>query len=453
MSVAFRFAHLSDTHILPDAADRSQLFADQMAEIGAGDYAFAIHTGDLMEEPSAWAARAFRTMASMLRIPVYLVPGNHDVYNPHLGEIEAPWWAKLAVDSDMIAQYRAWFGPNWYTFSHQGTHLVAVDSLIINSGLPEEREQWTWLEQTLASIAARRPQHLILFTHLMLFVRDPYEHLDPTDFRNGYLVIAPPGRDRLLDLVRRHRVNAVLTGHAHAPWEVSHTWPEGFTTRFVTTGSSGCTSPLAIEHFDLPLTPVQGLGFHEHQVDEGGLTSRYCQHSPTPVEGRWCLGQAWATHCPGGGVPTPQDGVDWYAVEYRPTASEWRVSDPASPLPFARSRETACFVRQTFEAEESAAAIYLELRAEGAVEIYLNGERLYSLEALGSRPPAWRSAGGTYTIDSPLLSLGLSQRLVRRGRNVVALRFEGGEAGLGEAHIGYRLFDSTQQPGRVMAGR
>ena len=89
MSAPIRFAQISDTHIRPDAIERSQVFVDHLAEIQAGGYDFVIHTGDLMDEPSAWAARAFKAIISQLRVPIYFVPGNHDVYNPPMGEIEA----------------------------------------------------------------------------------------------------------------------------------------------------------------------------------------------------------------------------------------------------------------------------------------------------------------------------------------------------------------------------
>jgi len=286
MGDAFLFAHISDTHVLPDETARNQVVADYLAEIAMGEFAFVIHTGDLMGEPSVRAARAFRAIASRLQIPFHVVPGNHDVYNPPLGEIEAPWWAKLEVDSEMEAQYRSWFGPTWYAFSYQGAHFLALDSLIINSGLPEEEAQWRWLEETLVDVAAGEPEYVFLFTHLPLFIRHPYEHLDATDFRNRYLVMAPPGRDRLLDLIRRYRITVVLGGHLHVPWEMSHTWPEGFTTRFVITGTSGCPSAMAIEQFDLPMSPAEGLGFHEHRVGKKGLSSRYRRYLSSPVVGR-----------------------------------------------------------------------------------------------------------------------------------------------------------------------
>ena len=250
MNEPVRFAQISDTHVRPDAVERGLVLADHLAEIQAGGYDFVIHTGDLMDEPSAWAARAFRAMVSRLQIPVYFVPGNHDVYNPPMGEIEAPWWARLEVDSDTERQYRDWFGPSWHIVGCRGVHLVGFDSLIINSGLPEEAEQWIWLEETLRSLGGRGEQ-IVLFTHLPLFIRQPDEELDAADFANRDLVIAPPGRDRLLDLIRQHRVTAVLSGHIHVPWARSHTWPEGFTTRFVSTGTSGKPSGKAIEQFDL----------------------------------------------------------------------------------------------------------------------------------------------------------------------------------------------------------
>jgi predicted MPP superfamily phosphohydrolase len=448
MSAPFKFAHLSDTHVRPDAPGQSRVFTDHLGQIEAGDYAFVIHTGDLMEEPSAWAARAFHTMASMLSIPIFLVPGNHDVYNPHMGGIEAPWWADLAVDSGLQTQFRTWFGPNWYAFSYQGVSFVAFDSLIVNSGLPEEEAQWDWLEGTLPDLAARRPDHLVLFTHLPLFIHEPCEQLDPTDFRNRYLVLAPPGRDRLLCLVRRHRVDAVLTGHAHAPWEMSHTWPEGFTTRFVTTGSSGMVSPMAIDHFNLPLDPAHGLGFHEHRIGGEGVSSSYRQYRPPVRSAPWQLGQAWRRYCPEGQGPTPQGGAGWHDVEYHPAAPEWQLSRPAFTLPLSEQDGLPLFMRQTFVAEATTAPFYLELCTGRAAEVYLNGTLLYELAPLEHRPPVWQSAGRTWHIDGPAISLAVNQRLVRKGENVLALRVAGqgppSPASDGGDYVAFRRAENAQ---------
>jgi 3',5'-cyclic AMP phosphodiesterase CpdA len=427
MTKAFKFAHLSDSHLRPDVIGTQPVFVDHLAKIQASDCDFVIHTGDLMDEPSAWAARAFQVVTSHLQVPVHAIPGNHDVYNPHLGEIPAPWWAKLEVNSNLEAQYRDWIGPSWYTFEHEGACFVALDSLIINSGLPEEEAQWQWLEETLVTLSARGPQQIFMFTHLPLFIHHPYERLDLTDYRNRYLVIAPPGRDRLFDLIRHHEVSAVFSGHAHVPWEKSHSWPEGFTTRFVTTGSSGPTSPMAIDQFDLPFTPAQGLGYYEHAVDSDGLASRFLPYLPEPDLGPWELGPTWTTHCPPGQIPAPRRGLQWYELGFNPPVPEWEKSSPVSPFSL-NAGEATCYVRQPFIVEGKAVAMYLRVCSARAVEISLNGEPLYSITALQNRQEAWQSAGGRYIIDNPAVCLALNQRLVCRGENVITLRVHGEQA-------------------------
>ena len=443
MSAPVRFAQISDTHIRPDAIERSQVLVDHLAEIEAGGYDFVIHTGDMMDEPSAWAARAVKVMLSQLGMPIYFVPGNHDVYNPPMGEIEAPWWARLEVDSSVEASYRGWFGPAWHTFNCRGVHMVGIDSLVINSGLPEEAEQWAWLEETLAKIAAQNPRQIMLFTHRPLFIGQPDEELKTADFANRYLVVAPPGRDRLLGLLRQYRVAAVLSGHIHVPWQRSHTWPEGFTTRFVCTGSSGKPSAMAIEQFDLPLKPAEGLGYHEHQVTEQGLASTWHRHVSAWEEGRWALGPAWTASLPDGRTPPLRDELHWQDIGYRPATPGWQQADPVSRLPLGGNAGETLYLRQTFEAEEDTLGLYLELLTGREVQIYLNGELLYNLDALNEPPQAWRSAGGNYAIDSPVLHLGLNQRLARQGQNVVALqvRGQGAPGWQGDEYVAFRKLE------------
>ena len=452
MSAPVRFAQISDTHVRPDAIERCRVLLDHLVEIQAGGYDFMIHTGDMMDEPSAWAARAVRAMLSQLRIPIYFVPGNHDVYNPPMGEIEAPWWARLGVNSTVQASYRSWFGPAWHKFDCRGVHMVGIDSLIIDSGLPEEAEQWDWLEETLAEIALRQPEQILLFTHRPLFIGQPDEDLDATDFANRYLVVAPPGRDRLLGLVRKYRVTAVLSGHIHAPWQRSHTWPEGFATRFVCTGSSGKPSTLAIEQFDLPLNPAEGLGYHEHEVAEEGLASTWHRHVSAWGNGRWILGPAWTAGLPDGRTPPVQDELYWQDIGYPPAAPGWQQTGPVPRLSLGGNGGEAWYLRQAFEAEEDTLDLCLELLTLREVEIHLNGELLYKVDALEEQPQAWRSAGGNYAIDSPVLHLGLNQRLARRGQNVLALRVRGqGPPGWqGDEYVAFRKSERRKAAGPAL---
>ena len=124
-------------------------------------------------------------------------------------------------------------------------------------------------------------------------------------------------------------------------------------------------------------------------------------------------------------MPSALDGKQWYEDTYRTVTPEWTKSAPASRVPLDNGAGGALYLRQTFDAEKKSAALALELLTERPAKVYLNGELLYNLEALGERPPAWQSVTGEHTIDSPLLHLGLSQRLLRRGQNTLALHVSG----------------------------
>jgi hypothetical protein len=130
-------------------------------------------------------------------------------------------------------------------------------------------------------------------------------------------------------------------------------------------------------------------------------------------------------------------------------AEVWQQAALSSKLALGDRSQETFYVRQAFEAAEESVALYLELLTERAADIYLNGEPVYRLDALGERPPAWKSVGGTYVIDSPVLNLGLGQRLVRKGENILALRVYG-EPSRGDRigeYIAFRPLARDREPG------
>jgi len=424
MTAAIRFAHISDTHIMPDTIGRNQVALDHLGSIDDSGAEFVIHTGDLAAEPSQWAYRAYGTVMSRLGVPVYCVPGNHDVFNTAINDADAPWWAQLTIDSVRIAEYAEWVGPNYYCFNHKGVLFVGVNSQVIDSGLPEEPEQWTWLEQTLEHEGPAATS-IVLFMHKPLFVGHPEESLDDTDFATRYCVIAPPGRDRLMDLIREHRVDAVLTGHLHTPLDISHSWPDGSVTRFITTGTSGSPSPMAIDTFGLAATPVGGVGYHLNHLDDCGLSAEYRCHKAKAISGEWDVVSSAAACRPVESALDKQGDLKWYDLGYVTVSPEWQDEGLDRSHRFAGRPNEAYYVRHIFEAHDEQAALYLNLDSDCAFEVYLNGTLLFQVEALDDRPPAWVSANRSSRIDGPRMALGLDQRIVRNGANILALRFSG----------------------------
>jgi hypothetical protein len=196
---------------------------------------------------------AYRVLFSRLKQRIHVVPGNHDVWNDRVVGEGAPWWTRATTSADE-QQFCSWFGSTSYSFTHNDCAFVAFNSQLLNIELPEAVAQWDWLEAELQRLHAIRPTHTILFTHMPLFVASPQERLDWRDWRNSYLVIAPPARDRLLELIQSYRVTAYLCGHWHYPLQRTITWSNDHSTVFVNDAACGPASLMALEHFGL--TPL-----------------------------------------------------------------------------------------------------------------------------------------------------------------------------------------------------
>ncbi len=169
---------------------------------------FALHLGDLIHPvPSmpayAQAANDFHDIVAGLDIPLYVLPGNHDVGDKPVG------WAPAGVVREaFLTQWEEHFGHQYQAFDHQEIHFILLNAQIINSGLKRESEQRAWLEMELKSHANRR---IFLCLHYPPFLcfPDEGEHYDN---------LAEPGRTWILNLIETYRVEALFAGHVHHFW-------------------------------------------------------------------------------------------------------------------------------------------------------------------------------------------------------------------------------------------
>ena len=114
------------------------------------------------------------------------------------------------------AKRRLWmdhFGPDWWVSDHAGWRLVGLNAMLFDSGLPEEAEQWAWLDTVLEARAGR---DVLLFVHKPLYLDDPGTTADST------LFYAAGTRRRLMDLALRHAVRAIGSGHLHRRFVDAH---------------------------------------------------------------------------------------------------------------------------------------------------------------------------------------------------------------------------------------
>ncbi len=162
---------------------------------------FVVITGDLVNESgnNAQAAELRRVAARLDRhIPLYLMPGNHDVENEPTRQ--------------SLAWYREHFGPDYYTFRSGG-----MEGIVLNSNLekgtkavPDEAAKMeAWLRAELAKARSARAKRVVVFQHIPFFVKDPAEE-------DTYDNIPRDVRRRYLALLEEYGVEYVFSGHNHA---------------------------------------------------------------------------------------------------------------------------------------------------------------------------------------------------------------------------------------------
>ncbi len=184
-TVPFSFVVTADTHVQPgsDAGDRFTALASRVA--AAGDQ-FVLVCGDLVQNGAPSDFADFRTLAAGLGVPVYKVPGNHDLYN-------RGWEG-----------YKAELGTrSMYTFAAGPVRVIAIDSANGTLGGPQRK----WLEETLAS---RTETYCVTFTHFQFFTDKLAETQVWTDYTEAY---------SLMHLFETSGLNIHFSGHSHRLFE------------------------------------------------------------------------------------------------------------------------------------------------------------------------------------------------------------------------------------------
>lgn len=214
----FRFAVITDAHVAD--VERSSASPFPVGRLTSARYRFAVNLlneqdvdfilnlGDMVNPlPSLptydEAARRFHEISQPLKHPQYFIPGNHDI-----GDKPSDWMPADPVNQRALDLYRKHFGPDRHLFEHKGSVFILLNAELINSSLPEEAEQKQWLESALRE-NDDRPVMLAIHYPPFLFSADEFDHYDN---------IAEPGRSWLLDLIARHNVTAVFSGHVHNFW-------------------------------------------------------------------------------------------------------------------------------------------------------------------------------------------------------------------------------------------
>ena len=194
---SFNFLQLSDSHIgFAKAAnpDARTTFREAIAKVGAlrQQPDFIIHTGDITQLSRD---DEFDDAEQMLRetgIPLFFIPGEHDMLDPDGGKA-------------FLARFgKGTRGSGWYSFDHRGVHFVGLVNVadLKPGGMGNlGAEQLDWLKNDLAGRASSTP--IVVFAHIPLWTVYAEWGWGTDD------------SEQALTLLRRFGSVTILNGHIH----------------------------------------------------------------------------------------------------------------------------------------------------------------------------------------------------------------------------------------------
>ena len=204
----FRLTQISDTHLARRLQKLTDNFDRVREYIDAHRPDLVVNSGDIgFDGPSNRDDLEFaKTLHDAIPAPCRYLPGNHDIGdNPtEVGPPPSP-----PVTEQSVEAYRAIFGEDRWRFDAAGWCFVSLNSLVMNTGLPREAEQFDWLALQLGS-ANGKP--VALFLHKPLYLNAPG---DPELAASAIRYVPMPARRRLIEMLGAVDLRLVASGHVH----------------------------------------------------------------------------------------------------------------------------------------------------------------------------------------------------------------------------------------------
>ena len=159
----FTFVQISDSHIgfnKPPNADARATFREAISKIRSLPHQpdFIIHTGDVSQLSRDDEFDDADQMLKSTGLPVFFVPGEHDMLDPEGGKAFLSRFGKGSQ------------GAGWYSFDHRGVHFVALVNVanLKPGGMGNlGAQQLDWLRSDLAARSSSIP--IVVFAHIPLW--------------------------------------------------------------------------------------------------------------------------------------------------------------------------------------------------------------------------------------------------------------------------------------------
>ncbi|MBD3276423.1 MAG: hypothetical protein GF372_13995 [Candidatus Marinimicrobia bacterium] len=268
---------------------------DVVNELLNNDADFAVVAGDIMHDDLSLFPRYNRLM-SQLGIPVWNIPGNHDL------NFESP------DDSQSLETFKRFYGPSYYSFDYGNSHFVVLDNVDYlgrgsNTNIYEYRrggkyrgyisdKQLTWLRNDLQQIPGSK--RIVIITHIPL-LHGYWEHETLNTVNREDLFRILKGRDNIL----------FLAGHTHSTDHQFIGKDRGWVNskpvhQHILTTASGSWWQGPLDERGIPATPQSDgspNGYHIYIFNEDDYSFRYkAAGKPADYQFRVYLDEEYHNH-------------------------------------------------------------------------------------------------------------------------------------------------------------
>jgi 3',5'-cyclic AMP phosphodiesterase CpdA len=204
----FRLTQISDTHLARRYQTLTDNFHRVCEHIDATRPDLVVNSGDLaFDAPTSRDDLAFaRELHGALPVACRYLPGNHDVGDNPTAVGPVPPHLVSEAGRQIFLNL---FGEDRWRFDAAGWAFIGLDSLVMNSGLASEAEQFDWLASQLAGVSGKP---VALFLHKPLYLNAPD---DPELAATAIRYVPMPARRRLVAMLDTVDLRLVASGHVH----------------------------------------------------------------------------------------------------------------------------------------------------------------------------------------------------------------------------------------------
>jgi 3',5'-cyclic AMP phosphodiesterase CpdA len=219
--------------------DKDGIFPQILSAVDDSDMEFLLHTGDMVNNDSPREWDLYREATARFRKPLRVVIGNHEIYG--------------GGKPEKFAEKFGLPGASW-SFTHKDAHFAIVD----NAKGTFQDNTMAWLDRDLAAHPKGKGgiTTLIVAMHIPPRTGGIHPHGTRFDYEERSA--------KLLAILKRHGVDAVLSGHEHM--QHVEDW-EG--VLLLISGGAGA-----------PLAPFQTYGYYRIDVENGRVRESFRRVRP-----------------------------------------------------------------------------------------------------------------------------------------------------------------------------